>query len=310
MRVALIGLGDIATKAYLPVMSQIQDLELILCTRNEQVLTTLANQYRISTFVTDYKKLLELNVDAVMIHSATSTHFEIASFFLNHGVATFVDKPLADNYQHVEMLYELAERKAVPLYIGFNRRHIPLYNQHLPTLQQGNLDNILSVRWEKNRYQLPGELNTFIFDDFIHPLDSINVCAKASLEEAYVTMQRKGNQLARLDIQWQHGETMLHASMNRQFGTTSERLQVCLANQTYEFDSFVTGTVLAEDRELKLAQKDWTPMLMGKGFHAMVTDWLAVVRANKLDSQIIARNLASHKLAELLYQKIKLQMTV
>ncbi|GAB2641613.1 Gfo/Idh/MocA family protein [Vibrio panuliri] len=305
MKVALIGLGDIATKAYLPVLSQIQDIELILCTRNEQVLTALAHQYRIKTFVSDYKKLIALNIDAVMVHSATSTHSEIASFFLSHGIATFVDKPLADRYQHVEMLYELAERHQVPLYVGFNRRHIPLYNHHLPTLQQGNIADILSFRWEKNRFQLPGELNTFIFDDFIHPLDSVNVTAKSTLDDVYVTTQRQGNQLARLDVQWQQGQTLLHASMNRQFGITTERVQVCLENQVYEFDSFTSGVKLSESKQEKIAEKDWTPMLKGKGFHSMMDDWFSVVRNNKLDNQVVQRNLASHHLAELLYQKIR-----
>ncbi|GAK82830.1 oxidoreductase Gfo/Idh/MocA family [Vibrio ponticus] len=310
MKVALIGLGDIATKAYLPVLSQIEGIELVLCTRNAQVLNTLAKQYRIQTCVTDYQQLPALNIDAVMIHSATSTHFAIASYFLNHRIATFVDKPLADNYAHVEKLYELAEQQGVPLYIGFNRRHIPLYNQYLPKLQQGDTTNVLSFRWEKNRYQLPGELNTFVFDDFIHPLDSINVCGKANLEDVYVTSQRQGSQLARLDVQWQQGNTILHASMNRMFGTTCERVQICLANQSYEFDSFVSGIQLSEDREIKLVQKDWTPMLKGKGFYAMVEDWFNVVKANKLDSKVIARNLASHQLAELLYQKIRQEMSV
>ena len=304
MRIALIGLGDIATKAYLPVLSQDEGIELVLCTRNEKVLTKLAHQYRINTFVTDYKKLLKLNIDAVMIHSATSTHFEIASFFLTHGIATFVDKPLADNLRHVEMLYELAERSAAPLYIGFNRRHIPLYNQYLPHLQGGDLSGILSFRWEKNRYQLPGKLKTFIFDDFIHPLDSVNVCAKSTLDDVYVTTQLQGNELARLDVQWQQGETICHASMNRQFGVTSERMQVCLQNQVYEFDSFVSGIELTENRKTQVIQKDWVPMLQGKGFHGMMDHWIKVIRSNKLDSLIIERNLATHQLADILYQKV------
>lgn len=34
MKVAMIGLGDIAQKAYLPVLAQWPDIELVLCTRN------------------------------------------------------------------------------------------------------------------------------------------------------------------------------------------------------------------------------------------------------------------------------------
>ncbi|MBA5764574.1 Gfo/Idh/MocA family oxidoreductase [Vibrio sp. 404] len=309
MRIAVIGLGDIATKAYLPILTQMEGIELVLCTRHEQVLTQLARKYRINAYCTDYRQLLNLNIDAVMIHSATSTHFDIASFFLNHAIATFVDKPLADNFQHVEKLYELAEKNASPLYIGFNRRHIPLFNQHLPNLQQGQVQDILSFRWEKNRYQLPGDLNTFVFDDFIHPLDSVNVTAKSSLEEVHVVAQRQGKQLARLDVQWQQGQSIFHASMNRQFGNTTERVQVCLENKTYEFDSFVSGVLLTNEEQCKIAEKDWTPMLMGKGFHSMLEDWFNVVRANKLASHTIDRNLASHQLAEQLYQKIKKEIT-
>lgn len=38
MKVAMIGLGDIAQKAYLPVLAQLPDVELILCTRNQHTL--------------------------------------------------------------------------------------------------------------------------------------------------------------------------------------------------------------------------------------------------------------------------------
>lgn len=38
MKIAMIGLGDIAQKAYLPVLAQWPDIELVLCTRNPKVL--------------------------------------------------------------------------------------------------------------------------------------------------------------------------------------------------------------------------------------------------------------------------------
>lgn len=34
MRIGIIGLGDIAQKAYLPVLSKKEGIELVLCTRN------------------------------------------------------------------------------------------------------------------------------------------------------------------------------------------------------------------------------------------------------------------------------------
>ncbi|EKO3412164.1 Gfo/Idh/MocA family oxidoreductase [Vibrio fluvialis] len=298
MKIGIIGLGDIAQKAYLPVITQLPGVELIFCTRNADTLSSLASQYRIADTCSDYRDVLNFQPDAVMIHAATAVHPEIASFFLSHGIPTFVDKPLADSAAACEQLYEVAEKHQQPLYVGFNRRHIPLFNAHLSGMQNGTRDDLRGLRWEKHRYDLTGEIRTFLFDDFIHPLDSVNLFAKADLNDVYITHQMVGNQLARIDVQWQHGDTLLHASMNRQFGKTGERISAQFVNDAYEFDSFVEGKRWHANQESTLALKDWTPMLTSKGFADMIGDWLNVVQSGKLASDIIARNLASHQLAE------------
>ncbi len=305
MKIGIIGLGDIAQKAYLPVITALTDIELVLCTRNENTLLRVAKQYRISEVCRDYKELLNFNVDAVMVHAATSVHPDIASFFLSHGIPTFVDKPLADSAFACEALYDVAEKHNQPLYVGFNRRHAPLFNQHLPGFQQGNLDSLRALRWEKHRYNLTGDVRTFIFDDFIHPLDSVNLFAKVDLQDVYVTCQKAGDQLARVDVQWQHGETLLHASMNRQYGITGERVQAHLVNEAFEFDSFVAGHHWKANQQTSLSLKDWTPMLESKGFSHMLKDWINVVEAGKLASSIVERNLASHQLAEAICNRIE-----
>lgn len=129
--------------------------------------------------------------------------------------------------------------------------------------------------------------------------------AKNDLKEAYITHQLEGDQLARLDIQWQHGDTLLHASMNRHFGVTVERLQACYANKVMEFDSFVEGRRWQANQEQKINLKDWTPMLTSKGFHAMLLDWFNVVESGKIASEVVKRNIASHQLAEQICQYIE-----
>lgn len=297
MKIALIGLGDIAQKAYLPLLTQLESIELVLCTRNEYTLKKLAKQYRINALYLDHRALNKSNIDAVMIHSSTTSHFAIASYFLKQGIATFVDKPLADNAFDCEKLYELAEKHRTPLYMGFNRRFIPLYQQHLQT------KDLRALRWEKNRFDLPGALRTFVFDDFIHPLDSVNLYAKNSIDDMHVVMQFSREKLARLDIQWLQNNTLLHASMNRLHGITNETVSFNYDNCSYQFDSFVTGKKWQAEQSINLHLPDWTPMLLSKGFGAMIDDWLRVVAMNKLDPAVIQRNLASHQLAEAICQK-------
>lgn len=304
MKIAIIGLGDIAQKAYLPVICQRSGIELVFCTRNAQTLAQLAQQYRVTEVCQDYRQLLEMKVDAVMIHAATQIHYEIAAFFLQHGIATFVDKPLADNAREVEALYELAIRQQQPLYVGFNRRHIPLFNQHVPELARGESGELRSLRWEKHRLNLPGDVRTFLFDDFIHPLDSVNLNAKADLRDVYLTHQMADGKLARVDVQWQSGETLLHASMNRQFGITCERVSANYQNRAVEFDSFVQGTLWQQGQQSTLNLADWTPMLASKGFANMIEDWIDVIEQGRVPDAVIERNIASHQLAEAICQKI------
>ncbi|MGC9402128.1 Gfo/Idh/MocA family protein [Vibrio genomosp. F10 str. 9ZC157] len=309
MRVGIIGLGDIALKAYLPVLAQCKGIELVVCTRNPDVLHEVAEQYRIKEYCTDYHSLPMMKVDAVMIHAATSAHFNIASYFLKQGIATFVDKPLSDTFHQVEQLYSLSHQHSAPLYVGFNRRHIPLFNQHIPELQQSAVGNLTSLRWEKHRHNLAGELKTFIFDDFIHPLDSINLNGQRTLDDLTITHQMNGQLLTRLDVQWQAQGALLHASMNRNFGVTCERVQAVYNNKAIEFDSFVEGKVWQDNKQSHISLKDWTPMLTSKGFEAMILDWFNVIQKGAINQTIIDRNIASHELAEAIYQKITKQIS-
>ncbi|CSA01701.1 virulence factor [Vibrio cholerae] len=270
---------------------------------------TLATRYRVSATCTDYRDVLQYGVDAVMIHAATDVHSTLAAFFLHLGIPTFVDKPLAASAQECENLYELAEKHHQPLYVGFNRRHIPLYNQHLSELAQQECGALRSLRWEKHRHALPGDIRTFVFDDFIHPLDSVNLSRQCNLDDLHLTYHMSEGLLARLDVQWQTGDTLLHASMNRQFGITTEHVTASYDNVAYLFDSFTQGKMWRDNQESRVALKDWTPMLASKGFDAMVQDWLQVAAAGKLPTHIIERNLASHQLAEAICQQITQQVT-
>ncbi|KDM91470.1 Gfo/Idh/MocA family protein [Photobacterium galatheae] len=302
MKIGIIGLGDIAQKAYLPVITQWPGIELAFCTRNPAVLKQLAQTHRIPDAVTDYRELAGLGVDGVMIHSATSSHFEIAQFFLNHGIAVFVDKPLSDTYAACESLHNLAEAKQLPLFMGFNRRYLPLIQPHLKTPQKGQL---MGIRWQKHRLNQPGDVRTFVFDDFIHPLDSVNLSGSVRSEDLHVITQYHQGKLARLDVEWQVDQTIYQASMNRLNGVTAEQVTLNFENRTVHFDSLATGTSWIDGAESKLTLPDWTPMLESKGFTAMIAHWLDVVALGRMEHALVQRNLNSHYLAEVVCQKLE-----
>lgn len=309
MRIALIGLGEIAVKAHLPVLTQMNGVEWVFCTRQPQQLAQLAAQYRITECYTDYRELANARLDAVMIHAATQVHIEIAQFFLQLGLPIFVDKPLADNYADCERLHELAASKQLPIFMGFNRRYIPLYQTHL-TGMRGDTDDmseaLRGLRWEKHRHALPGEARTFVFDDFIHPLDSINVYADVKPEDVQVNVQFESThekasglpRMTRLDVQWQQRNGLFQASMNRLHGITSETVSAQYHNRSYRFDSMTEGVCWQANQEQRVKLPDWTPMLASKGFHAMAAHWLEVVSTGQQAQYYTDRNMHTHLLAE------------
>ncbi|EAR11050.1 Gfo/Idh/MocA family protein [Reinekea blandensis] len=306
MKIALIGLGDIARKAYLPLLSTWPGVELVLCTRSEAVLQAVAQQYRVTDTCTDYHELMAFGIDAVMIHAATAVHAPMAEYFLQQGCAVFVDKPLADSYATCEQLYDLAQRRNVPLYVGFNRRHLPLLNEQIPGLQVGQGTGLTGIRWEKNRYQQPGAVKAFLFDDFIHPLDSVNLYGRGSLDDVQVHARFDGQALASIRVSWQEQDRVIEAVMNRQAGQTRERIVVEAINESWVFDGFQQGIHLSGNRSRPFALADWTPMLAAKGFDAMIADWLTIAaRTHPMTTTAIERNLGTHRMLQALLDRLQ-----
>ena len=99
--------------------------------------SAITEQSRIDQFVRTFTEELGVplvarpeeligQVDAVLIESVDgSVHLERARPFLEAGIPTFVDKPLACLLQEGRELIELAERKNVPLFSSSSLRYAP-----------------------------------------------------------------------------------------------------------------------------------------------------------------------------------------
>jgi virulence factor len=296
MRIALIGLGDIAQKAYLPLLASDERVTPLLCTRSPSVLGKLARQYRIAECFTEVGDLLASRPDAVMIHAATSVHFELARQCLQAGIPTFVDKPLCDSAAEVEALANLAMAQDCPLFVGFNRRY-------LPAMSAARTDNQLltELNWQKHRHALPGLPRQFLFDDFIHVLDSLCFYGGAPSGDLHAVLRRSPQQpelLAGVSVAWQSGQTAVSGSMNRSAGITEERIDAYGDNLSLHLENCTRGTI-ARDKTLQtLAPDDWQPVLAQRGFVAMLDHWYRQIRVGKADGALIESYLQSHRLAE------------
>ena len=295
LRIALIGLGDIAQKAYLPIIANHKNIQPILCTRNPTVLAQIQAQYRIDEVYNDIQELIASKPDAVMIHTSTESHFSIAQACLQAGIATFIDKPLSYNIEECEALVSLAQTNNLPLYIGFNRRFAPLI---APLAKK----EALHIRWQKNRVALPVAPREFVYDDFIHLVDGLRFLADLAPSEIpenlAVNTYMHNNLLANVHIQFTHKNILVEGSMNRLSGTTEEQLDIFLANEKYQINSLVRGEHYHSGQLTPLGFNDWQSYLYTRGFETMIDDWLKEVIQGTANTVRLHNILASHKMCE------------
>lgn len=298
IKIALIGLGSIAQKAYLPILANHSKVEPILCTRNIQTLKVLSHQYRINETYSNLDELILNKPDAAMVHSSTESHAFIISKLLKAKIPVFVDKPLSYSLEESEKIIELATKNKLPLYLGFNRRFAPLVKS------LSEVPNPIQISWHKNRVNLAGNPRVFIFDDFIHVIDSLRFLGKGAIQNINVVSRVKDKKLENIQVQWQQGETFLFGGMNRISGITEEKIDLFSEGNKYVINNLSSGTHYTKEAENILKFGNWESTLYKRGFVNMIEDWINVLEERSYNSKSIEDIWETHQLCETILNKV------
>ncbi|GAA2980822.1 MULTISPECIES: Gfo/Idh/MocA family protein [Streptomyces] len=290
MKVGCIGLGDIARKAYLPVLTALPGIELHLQTRTPATLTGLAADHRIPARQchADLDSLLSAGLDAAFVHAATLAHPEIVGRLLEAGVPTYVDKPLAYELADSERLVALAEERGTALAVGFNRRLAPSYAQ----CADHPRDLILL---QKNRVGLPEEPRTLVLDDFIHVVDTLRFLLPGPVDSTIVRARIVDGLMHHVVLQLSGDGFTAIGSMNRLSGSTEEILEV--SGQDSKRQVLNLADVVDHKGQPSLRRRgDWVPVARQRGIEQCVVSFLDAVRAGEVLSAQDA--LETHRLCE------------
>ncbi|MFJ6698816.1 Gfo/Idh/MocA family protein [Streptomyces sp. NPDC091272] len=290
MKVGVIGLGDIAQKAYLPVFATLPETELHLQTRTPANLARVARTHRVPAGQTHttLDGLLAQGLDAAFVHASTAAHPEIVSRLIEAGVPTYVDKPLAYELADSVRLVELAEERGVSLAVGFNRRLAPAYAQCAEHPRE-------LILMQKNRVGLPEDPRTFVLDDFIHVVDTLRFLAPGEIDHVDVRARIVDGLLHHVVLQLSGDGFTAIGTMNRLSGSTEEVLEV--SGQDTKRQVFNLAEVVDHKGQPSVRRRgDWVPVARQRGIEQAVTGFLDAVRAQR---SIGARDaLATHQLCE------------
>lgn len=288
LKVGVIGLGDIARKAYLPALATRADLELHLCTRDRAVLDEVGDAYRVPRRTTDLEELLASDIEAAFVHAATSAHASIVTALLESGRHVYVDKPLDYSADGARRLADLARAHGGSLMVGFNRRFAPDY----AALRERPRDLVVM---QKNRQFSPAEPRLVVFDDFIHVVDTLRFLTPGPVTRTQVNTRVQDGLLHHVVLELSgEGFTAL-GLMNRAGAAAEERVEVMGGGQKRT----VLDLANVEDggEPVRTERRgDWTPVARQRGIEQACEAFLTAVRDGRVLDASDA--IATHDLCE------------
>lgn len=291
MKFGIIGIGDIAQKAYLPIVTTIEECDLILFSKDEQKLKNIQKKYKAVDYVTDLLSLSQ-QVDAVFIHAATEAHFNYCNYFLDKGIPVYVDKPISYRLHEIKQLFELAESRNVLFRTGFNRRHVPMISS---LHAEGTPDMLI---YQKNRLYLPNDIRTFIFDDFIHVVDTLRFLINAPIDKVSASGQFAEGKLLSVMLRFNSEKTMAVGIMNRNSGRNEEVIEVFMDGKKHIIENLNTKKELSMNREKIYQFNDWLPVLHRRGFENIIETFLNELQDGKHFRPQDLDSLKTHEICE------------
>ncbi len=129
VKIGVIGIGHLG-RHHARLLAEIEGAQLVgIADINEEAGNELAQKYGVP-FFKDYKELAG-KVEAVTVVVPTFLHHDVARFFLERNVHTFIEKPITKTLEEANDLVSLAGEKQLTLQVG----HVERFNAAILKLQ-------------------------------------------------------------------------------------------------------------------------------------------------------------------------------
>jgi len=180
VNLAIIGIGHLGSR-HLKVYDALKDkVNLVgICDVKRARTQKLADHYKVPV-LKDYKELAG-KVDAVNICTPTTTHHEIAKFFLEHKTHTFVEKPITLNVKQADDLIATAEKNNLKLQVG----HVERFNAAFQSLLHFTKRPLFIECHRLNKFPNRSLDIGVVMDLMIHDIDIILGLVKSPIKNIH-----------------------------------------------------------------------------------------------------------------------------
>ena len=146
--IAIVGLGNWG-KILLKEFDKKTNVSLCVTNGNKKNISWLRKNYPNIKHSTDYNKiLLDESIDAVVIATPISTHYNFIRDALNHKKHVFTEKPLSETLSTAKNLQSLAKKNNVCLFVGHIFIYHPILNKIKELIKNDHVYHV-SMNWKK-----------------------------------------------------------------------------------------------------------------------------------------------------------------
>jgi predicted dehydrogenase len=187
-------------------------------------------------------------IEAVSIATSTSAHFELARFFLEHGVHVFVEKPITRTSEEAAALVQLAARRDLKLQVG----HIERFNPAL-LAARSNLKDVRFIECHRlAAFKGRGVDVDVVLDLMIHDLDvilSLVDSTPASVSAVGLPVLTDKIDIANARIEFENG-AIANVTASRVSTSVQRKFRVFQPNQyiSIDFDARKVQRVISDGR--------------------------------------------------------------
>lgn len=168
LRAAVVGVGHLG-RHHARILSTLEGVELVAVVDTNSERAAAASAATGAAALADFREVLDGKVDAVSIAVPTEVHRDIALPFLERGVATLVEKPIARSLTEADELVAAARASGAVLAVGQTERYNPAVAAVLPLVTSPRFIEVHRLGAFPDR-SLDIDV---VFDLMIHDLDII-----------------------------------------------------------------------------------------------------------------------------------------
>ncbi len=130
LRVGVIGTGMVAQVMHLHFLRELRDCYVVeaLCDLSGDTARKCAEEYGVPVVHTDWKALLDEDLDAVLVLTSGS-HAAIAVEAARRGRHVFVEKPMSFSVDEGRSMVSAAKEAGVMLMVGYPKRYDPAFDR-------------------------------------------------------------------------------------------------------------------------------------------------------------------------------------